>query len=518
MVFYRCLITCLFMLNAQLSWAQSHIIWLHDWAESSISDLAQASGAEVLRRLSPHWPLYECKGGDLAFWLGDKRVFLAQENRFLSPRNAWPNDPFLAEQWPLRNRFGSYELGLDSAWLRGQGGLTQRGDTLVLAILDDGLDWQHEDLSNNLWINWAEIPNNGLDDDGNGYVDDYRGWHTAGDDRVDGGNHGTAVAGIAGARGNNQLGISGLNWQIKLMIVRLGQQRTEADLVAAYAYVHAQKRLHRQTAGQFGAYVVATTASWGLERLFASDAPIWCAFYDSLGAEGILNFAATTNQDSDVDVWGDLPSTCPSEALLVLTNANRFGQKPQMAGYGREHVDMAAPGDGVYALRWGSAYGGFGGTSAAAPHGAGLAVLLYHWACPRFLDLMDLEPWQGVLVWRSWLMSGLLRTGAFRGLVAGEGVLWARGAQGAMDNWCLGLGASNWGGGETVLRLGPNPSPYGASGPRVWGGQGLKLVVWDMLGVLHWSGYLGEGEALPSLPRACYVLGGGGQFIRFCIR
>src|SRR5690606_36199811 len=144
---------------------------------------------------------------------------------------------------------------------------------------------------------YHEIPNNGIDDDGNGYVDDFLGWDAdAADDDITGGTfgggHGTPVAGIVGAKGNNGIGVTGVNWNVKLMIVVGGGN--EAQAIAAYSYPLSLRKLYNQTGGQRGAFVVSTNASWGIDFTQASTAPLWCAMYDTLGAYGILNAGATT--------------------------------------------------------------------------------------------------------------------------------------------------------------------------------------------------------------------------------
>lgn len=176
-------------------------------------------------------------------------------------------------------------------------------------------------MIDNIWYNRRETPNNGIDDDNNGYVDDYRGYDVRFGGNAAGnlGFHGTAVNGIIGARGNNDIGI-GVNWNVKLM--NFSNVATDAEIVTAYEYAAKMRRRYNQTNGREGAFVVATNASFGKDFEQAVDHPLWCAAYDSLGVVGVLSAAATINKNVDVDAQGDMPSTCSSEYLLVVTNVS----------------------------------------------------------------------------------------------------------------------------------------------------------------------------------------------------
>ena len=124
-------------------------------------------------------------------------------------------------------------INAPSAWDVGTGGLTAQGDTIVVAILEKGALLGHSDLRDNIWVNWKEIPGDGIDNDGNGYVDDYRGWNprTQNDDPGDVGNHGTAVHSIVGARGDNIKGVTGVNWRVKLL--NIANVQFENEIIAA---------------------------------------------------------------------------------------------------------------------------------------------------------------------------------------------------------------------------------------------------------------------------------------------
>ncbi len=339
-------------------------------------------------------------------------VDLAQFNHISELRATIPDDTNFPQQWQYLNdgmngNVVDADLDADEAWDITRGGLTANGDTIVVCIIDDGLDSDHEDIQDNLWFNRAETPNNGMDDDNNGFVDDYQGWNTGTDsDNIGGGSHGTPVAAIVGAQGNNGMGVTGVNWDVQLMIVK-GGTGIESEVLEAYSYPYIAREKYNETNGAEGAFVVATNASWGVDNAFPSDAPIWCSFYDSLGTVGILNVGATTNSNADVDVVGDLPTSCPSDFLITATNVNSSDVKVNAAGFGATTIDVGAFGTGTFTARVGDNYGTFGGTSSAAPHVAGLIGLIYSVPCPALASLASNDPQGAAALVRQYLLDGV---------------------------------------------------------------------------------------------------------------
>lgn len=312
----------------------------------------------------------------------DNNVLHAQKNRILTLRSTIPNDELFSNQWQYYNVADqSKDFQIDKAWDITTGGSTPDGKTIVIAVIDNGFDYDHKDIQNNIWINKDEIPNNNKDDDNNGYIDDYYGWNAA-ESKGDIGNpasHGTSVMGIIGAQGNNSIGVAGVNWNVKIMLIKGGG--SEADAIAAYAYPLKMRKLYNETNGQKGAYVVATNSSWGIDKSFAEDSPLWCNFYDTMGEEGILSVAATSNQGVNVESVGDLPGTCTSDYLVVATNLKRDDQLKSNAAFGAKSIDIAAYGAETYSIQMNDQYGIFGGTSAAAPHVTGAVGLIYAADC-----------------------------------------------------------------------------------------------------------------------------------------
>lgn len=303
----------------------------------------------------------------------------AQADHDLNLRSTVPNDYQFPTQWSLEQASDA-DIDAASAWDISTGGTSPGGDEIVVAVVDNGCLLTQLDLEPNLWVNPGEIPANGLDDDGNGYVDDVNGWDAYANDGsipVPGSPyHGTHVAGIIGARGNNAAQVSGVNWRVKLMIVAGSDTRTSI-VARAYNYVLTQKNLWRQGHGASGANVVATNSSFGKDAAnCASDSfPIWNDLYNAMGAAGILSVCATANVGWDVDVVGDVPTGCASPYMISVTNTTSLDERYANAAWGHTTIDLGAPGTNVRStINTGT--GLLTGTSMASPHVAGAVALM----------------------------------------------------------------------------------------------------------------------------------------------
>lgn len=353
-------------------------------------------------------------------------VSIAQFNHVIKARETVPNDPRYDQQLHLANPEGA-DLNIEKAWDLTTGGVTVGGDTIVIAVLDDGHDLGHEDFNGNLWLNRGEIPDNGQDDDNNGYIDDYRGWNVIDEtDDIDEGtnDHGTPISGIIGARGDNNLGVAGINWNVKIMVLYVGDSRIfEANVIEAYAYTLEQRRRYNATNGAEGAFVVSSNFSFGIPFTFPDETPLWCAIYDELGAAGILNVSAGPNENVNADEEGDIPTNCGSDYLLAVTALNAKGEKVPNAGFGPENVDLGAFGESVFTTDFDNAYNNFPGTSGAAPQVAGTIGLLYAAPCSNLIALSQSDPAAAALLARRFILEGAAPTGSLQDITVTGGRL-----------------------------------------------------------------------------------------------
>lgn len=339
-----------------------------------------------------------------------KEVSIVDYNYKVTLRSTTPDDPNFSAQWHHVNTgqgggTPGADIDSDLAWDITTGGTTAKGDEIVVCIIES-VDLNHNDLDPNRWINTAEIPNDSIDNDGNGYVDDYFGWNVdKNNDSTGSGNHGTSVAGMIGARGNNSLGVSGINWNVKLMVVAGHSISSQASIISAYTYPLIMRQRWNNSGGTDGAFVVVTSSSWGIDAADPSNYPLWCAFYDTLGKYGIMNIAATTNSNLNVDVAGDMPTGCPSKYMVGVGRTD-FNDNPT-GGYGINTIYLGAPGVNVFTTMNTNVYGNRTGTSFACPLTAGVVALAYSIPCDTFMNIVSNNPSLGADLVRQSLLSGV---------------------------------------------------------------------------------------------------------------
>ena len=377
-------------------------IWLLKFNEAKVAE------ANVLTSLKDH---------DL--------VQFAQYNHYIEMRQNIPSDQYFGLQWNMHNTGqtgGVPDADIDGpeAWDFATGGVTATGDTILIGIVDDGFDLNHDDIV--YWKNYHEIPNNNIDDDSNGYIDDYHGWNAWNNS----GNlimrdHGTHVTGIAGARGNNDMGVCGVNWHTKIFPV-VGSATVEAIPVAAYSYILEMRTRYNETGGEQGAFIVCTNSSFGVNQGQPEDFPIWHAMYDSLGAVGILNAGATANANWNIDEVGDIPTAFDNESLITVTNTTDDDIKAS-AGYGITTIDLGAPGTQVYSTRQNNGYGHKSGTSMATPHVAGAIALMYAAADEAFMQAYHNDPESKALEVKQYILNGTDPLPALQGITVTGGRL-----------------------------------------------------------------------------------------------
>jgi hypothetical protein len=325
----------------------------------------------------------------------DPAVEIVQRNRKIPivPRATTPNDTFFSKQ-----KFHNYTnfpgltvpFGINSvnAWDFNKSITTKKGDTIVVAVIDESLDSAHEDLD--YFINRNEIPNDSIDNDNNGAIDDYMGWSADNDNSIFwGSNHGTQVAGVLGAKGNNKIGISGVAWHVKILPIA-GFSGID-KVLKAFDLVLTHKKNYKNSNGSKGSYIVATNFS-GSTIGFEKDEPIWCGVYDSLGKYGILNVSATDNSYRDISIGnGDLPANCKSDYLITVSALNNLNKLS--TGYSKSNIDITTNSSSVHTTTANNLYTDVGiFSSFATPMVTGTIALMYSNLCTNILDSINNNP------------------------------------------------------------------------------------------------------------------------------
>ncbi|MBK7094506.1 MAG: S8 family peptidase [Saprospiraceae bacterium] len=313
-----------------------------------------------------------------------------------------PNDIFYKKQ------YAPSIIKADEVWDNNTGGLTGVKDTIVVAVLDLGMFAGHEDLKDNIWKNYADKPGDKIDNDGNGYIDDHSGLDIATKtDALNSHYHGTGVAGIIGAKGNNNIGISGINWNIKILPIT--SIRYISDVIEGYNYIYNLRKSYNNSNGVKGAFIVCTNLSAGYDKTFPDDSQAftdWCNIYDLLGTQGILSVTSASNDDMNVEIEGDMPTLCTSQYLIPVTSTDENDKFDVTKSFGSKSIDIAAPGRAIYTLTTDNAYRkDFTGNSAAAPHVAGAIGLIYTIPCQGFTDKIKANPSELSLKIKEYLLT-----------------------------------------------------------------------------------------------------------------
>lgn len=275
------------------------------------------------------------------------------------------NDPQYSQQWGL-NQSTDVDIDAPQAWEITHG--TSSSD-VVVAVIDTGIAYNHPDLAANIWNNPNEIPNNGIDDDGNGYIDDIHGVNTISGfgNPLDDNGHGTHVSGIIGAVGNNSLGVVGVNWNVKILGAKFLDSDGSGSLsdgIEAIDYIIDLKNT--------GVNVRVINASWGSG---ANSQNLRAAIARARDA-GILFVAAAGNDGENTDTYPNYPSGFDLANVVSVAAVDAFGSLAYFSNFGFNSVDIAAPGDGILSTYLGNSYATLSGTSMATPYVAGAVALL----------------------------------------------------------------------------------------------------------------------------------------------
>ena len=318
---------------------------------------------------------------------GHPAVAFAEPN-WIVTHQAVSNDPYYTNGslWGMygdatspANQYGS-QAG--EAWANNHTG----SSAVYVGVIDEGIDYRHEDLSANIWTNPYDPPD-GIDNDGNGYVDDVHGWDfydndnsiydgAPGDNSTD--SHGTHVAGTIGGVGGNGKGVVGVNWRVTIISAKfLGPNGGYvSNAVKAVDYITDLKRRH-------GLNIVATNNSWGgggysqaLHDAIIRAAKADILFIAAAGNNGTNNDRkANYPSNYNTSVGTSTESAASYDAVIAVAAIDRYGAKPSWSNYGAKTVDLGAPGVGIWSTTPNNTYSSFSGTSMATPHVTGGAAL-----------------------------------------------------------------------------------------------------------------------------------------------
>lgn len=307
---------------------------------------------------------------------------------YVEPNAVWstataPNDTYYSSLWGLNNS-NDADIDAPEAW-----DLSTGSTEVVVAVIDTGIDYNHQDLKDNMWRNESDCDADGVDDDGNGYKDDCYGIDTYNNDSnpMDDNGHGTHVAGTIGAVGNNGVGVVGVNWRVRLMACKFLSSSGSGSTAGAIACLDYIKKMKDR-----GVPIVATNNSWGGGSYSQ-------ALEDAIKAQSdILFIAAAGNSSANNDASSFYPANYFLPNVIAVAATTSTDGLASFSNYGVRTVHVGAPGSSILSTTPNNNYGTLSGTSMATPHVTGLAALIkaynptHNWIGVRNLIFAGVDP------------------------------------------------------------------------------------------------------------------------------
>lgn len=292
----------------------------------------------------------------------DPNVEYAEPDYIVKAINT-PNDQYFSQLYGMNNQGqtgGKADADIDAveAW----DSFTGSPDEILVGVIDTGIDYLHPDLTDNIWKNPGEVPDNGIDDDGNGFVDDYYGWDFAYDDNDprDVYGHGTHCSGTIAGKGNNEIGVAGVMWDAKVMAIKFLDDYGSGAISDAIDAVNYATIMN----------VNVTNNSWGGGGYSQ-------ALEEAIAASGLFIAAAGNNYQSDNDMYPSYPASYTLDNVIAVAATDHNDDLAYFSNYGLNSVDLGAPGQDILSTVPNNGYELYSGTSMATPHVTGAVALLW---------------------------------------------------------------------------------------------------------------------------------------------
>ena len=345
---------------------------------------SMGDGVSTVERVSTVVPLFRVHLSSLSMealptkidLAGEQDTVVVAEPDYIRQGLLVPNDPKYLDGtlWGL-NQATDVDVDAPEGW-----DVRTTAGSMVVAVIDTGVRYTHQDLAANMWVNSGEVIGNGVDDDGNGVVDDVYGFDAYNNDGdpMDDQSHGTHCAGTIGGVGNNGIGITGVAWGVKLMACKFLSNTgsgTDSDAIRCIDYARSK-----------GAKVLSN--SWGGGGANSS----LLAAIERCRAAGVLFVAAAGNETNNNDIRLSYPASYTTDNIISVAATTRTDALASFSNYGATSVDLGAPGDGIYSTVSGSnsAYATYSGTSMATPHVAGaLAMIAAQYPMESYTSLIS---------------------------------------------------------------------------------------------------------------------------------